>query len=107
MCDISFEIYFIFMNFLKGRDCFLSSFYLKSYEEIRGGIVVAGKVSRDLKSNVSGFINDFFGFESWDRFKGFDKKEVGTCGEMDIVVVNGQGDQSSNSGRGCLHFIQC
>ena len=32
------------------------------------GIVLAGNVGRDLKSNVSGFIQYFFCFESGDRF---------------------------------------
>ena len=35
-------------------------FYLKACEESGGGIIVAGKVGRDFKSNVSGFIKDFF-----------------------------------------------
>ena len=38
---------------------FSDFFFLKECEESGGGIVVAGKVGRDLKSNVSGFIKDF------------------------------------------------
>ena len=34
---------------------FSEFFYLKASGESGGGIVVAGKVERDLKSNVSGF----------------------------------------------------
>ena len=58
MCDISLGFYFIFKNFFK-TDCFLSFFYLKACEESGEGIVVVGKVGRDLKSNVSGFIKDW------------------------------------------------
>ena len=54
---------------------FSEFFYLKACEESGGGIVVAGKVGRDLKSNVSGFIKDFC-FESGYRFW-VDKKEIG------------------------------
>ena len=57
-------------------DYFMSFFYLKACEESRGGIVVAGKVGRDLKLNVTGFIKDFC-FESGNRFLVVDKKEVG------------------------------
>ena len=38
---------------------FSEFFYLKAREESGAGIVVTGKVGRDLKSNVSGFIKDF------------------------------------------------
>ena len=34
---------------------------------VEGGIVVAGKIGRDLKSNISDFIKDSF-VESGDRF---------------------------------------
>ena len=43
---------------------FSEFFYLKACEESGGGIIVAGKVGRDLKSNVSGFIKDFL-FWKW------------------------------------------
>ena len=38
---------------------FSEFFYLKACEESVGGIVVAGKVGSDSKSNVLGFIKDF------------------------------------------------
>ena len=59
---------------------FSEFFYLKAREKVDGGIVVAGKVGRDLKSNISSFIKlfgFFFCFENGDRFWGVDKKEVG------------------------------
>ena len=34
----------------------------------------------------------------------YDALYVATRGVMDIVVVNGQGDLSSNPCQGCLHF---
>ena len=55
---------------------FSEFFYLKACEENRGGIVVVGKLGRDLKSNVLGFIKDFC-FENGDKFQEVDKKEVG------------------------------
>ena len=46
---------------------FSEFFYLKVCEDSGGGIVVVGKVGRDLKLNESGFIKEFC-FESGYRF---------------------------------------
>ena len=46
---------------------FCEFFYLKVCEENGGGIVVAGNFGRDLKSNVSGYIKDFFFFAFSDH----------------------------------------
>ena len=46
---------------------FSKFFFLKACEENGGDVVVARKVLRDLKLNISGFIEDFY-FENGDRF---------------------------------------
>ena len=58
MCDISSG--FISSSRTSSRQRLFSEFfYLKACKESGGGIVVAEKVGRDLKTNVSGFIKDF------------------------------------------------
>ena len=59
---------------------FYEFFYLKACEESGGGIFEAGKVGRDLKSNVTGFIK-------------------GARGVMVNVAGVGHGDTSSSPGR--------
>ena len=55
-----FRSVFILSSRTSSRQILFSEFfYLKACEESGGSIVVAGKVGRDLKSNVSGFIKDF------------------------------------------------
>ena len=58
MCDILLGL--ILSSRTSSRQTLFSKFfYLKACEESGRGIVVAGKLRRDLKSNVSGFIQDF------------------------------------------------
>ena len=45
------------------QSMFSEFFYLKACEESGGGLVIAGKVGRDLKLNVLAFIKIFFCFE--------------------------------------------
>ena len=64
MCDISFG--FISSLRTSSRQTLFSEFfYLRACEESGVGIVVVGKVGRDLKSNASGFIKVFILFWKW------------------------------------------
>ena len=61
-----FCLYFILSSRTSSRlRLFSEFFYLKASEERGGDIVVAGKVGRNLKSNVSGFSCLNFWDEAW------------------------------------------
>ena len=59
MCDISFGIYLIFINFLKTETLFLV-FLFKRMGGEWSGYSVAGEFGMDFKSNESDFITVFF-----------------------------------------------
>ena len=59
MCDISFGLYFIFTKFFK------TGAVLKACEESGEGIHVAGKVRKDLMSNVSFSLKFLFVFNDF------------------------------------------
>ena len=57
MCNISFG-FISSSQFFSRQRLFSEFFYLKACEESGVSIVVAGKLERDLKSKVSGFIHE-------------------------------------------------
>ena len=76
MCDISFG----FISSSRTSSDKICSEFFFLFKSMLGEMIrwwrcnsCSRKAGKDLKSNISGFIKDFFDFESVDKFYGADK----------------------------------